>query len=487
MKKIILVLMMVLMVSSLFAAGEAESADAEMPELIWYVPGGPYTDSEVVYEALNEMFARDLGITVEFKPSGGFGEYRETMPLAMAAGDKFDLVWTASWCNSFLDASTDGLYAPLDDLLVEYAPTLWKDTGDSLEAARVDGKIRGVWAQQIAAYTSNVHLREPMIDEFGWDITSIEKIQDIEPYLAEIKAAYPDLVPLSTRQVIAAWMEPFMGIATLGITATDSVVGVRVKDESVTIFNKLEDPEFLSYISLARDWYLKGYIAKDGLTYTNDQWTQMKNSGNIGIDMHNTWVPGSETVSQPYGENTILVPFGESYQNTANITSTLNAVSAVSDYKVEAAKLLEYLWTSAEAYNTLVWGLPGKHYEELGDGFIKPNPDSGYYTNTPWVFGNTFISYLKEGQNPDATAMIYELNQNAKKATIMGFVPNLEDIQVQAASIGAVKEQYLNAVAGGYMDPAVELPKFQAALEQAGIDAYIEDLQVQVDAWLKTK
>jgi len=489
MKKMLFVLTMLLAAAGfLFAAGQADGTKetTEMPELIWYFPGGPFTDSAPVYEALNELFVRDLGFTVDFKPSGGFGEYRETMPLSMAAGDKFDLVWTSSWCNSFLDAATDGLYAPLDDLLQEYAPTIWNDTADSLEATRVNGKIRAVWAQQIAAYTTVVKPRVEMIEEFGWDVSSVKSIRDIEPFLDEIKSAYPDIIPLSTRYPLGYWLTPYLGIASVGIPAIDTVIGVRVDDETVTVFNLMEDPEFITTIELAREWYLKGYIASDGLTYTDDQWTQMSNSGKIGIDVHNTWNPGSEVIQMPFGRY-LQIPIGQSYQNTANITSTLNAVSAVSEYREEAVQLLEYLWKSPEAYNLLVWGLSGEHYEELGGGYINPDPDSGYYTNSPWVFGNTFISYLREGQNPESSTLTYELNQNAAKATVMGFVPDMDDIQVLAASVGTVKNQYFNAVLGGYMDPAEELPKFQAALKQAGIDTLIEELQSQVDDWLMTK
>lgn len=488
MKRIMLLLLALLMVFSLSANGkdEASSGAAEMSELIWYVPGpGKYADKEIVYGALNEMLNKDLNVNLTIKESGGFGEYRETMPLAMASGQKFDLVWTSSWCNTFMDAATDGLYAGLDELLPQYAPTIWKDTKDSLEAARVNGEIRAVWSQQIAAYTSNVILRQSHIDKYGWDVSSIKSLEDIEPFLADIKKNEPELIPLSTRQSISAWMFPYLGYAGAGVV--NGTLLTRVDDEEVRLFNKLEDPDCLDYINLAWDWYNKGYIAKDGLTYNNDQWRQMEGAGKIAIDLHNTWVPGAEVQSTSYGDTTLRVPFGYSFQNTGNIVSTLNAVSAVSKNKEDAVRLLEYLWTSKDAYNLLVWGKAGAHYEELPGGFIKPNPDSGYYTNIPWVFGNTFLSLPKEGQNPNSNSLVYDLNQKAKKATIMGFIPNLEDIQTLVASVDTVVKQYDLALASGYVDPAVELPKYMDALKQAGIDELQTELQKQIDAWLKTK
>jgi len=490
MKRIALVLAALLAAASLFAAGQTDTPQTakEATSLVWYLPGGgtfPYPDAKEVYAALNDMFKKDLNVTVEFKIPGAFGEYNKTMPLIMAAGEKMDIIWTSSWCNNFIQAANDGLYAGLDDLLPKYAPTIWKDTKDSLEAARVNGKIMGVWSQQIAAYTSNFIVYEHHVKKYGWDVKAVKNIRQIEPFLADIKKSEPELIPLSTRGSVASWQHPYLGICGVGVLA--GLLAVRVDDKQCKVFANVKDPEYVEYIKLAWDWYKKGYIAKDGLTYKNDQWAQLRANGKIAIDMHNTWKPGQEGGMDSLKQPHFQVPYGQSIQDKTNIISTLNSVSSRSKYQVDAVKLLEYMWTNKKAYNTLCWGIEGKHFTTVKPDVIKVDPKSGYYVNAPWVFSNNFNSYVFEGQDPKSFAAAYNLNQSARKATIMAFNLDLEPIKSLVASVQAVSDQYSIAVLGGYVDPDVELPKFIKALEAAGLNDVQAMVQKQIDSWLAKK
>lgn len=475
---------------SAFAAGQKESraVSQETVNLIWYAPGGgtfPYPDAQAVYDTLNERLKKDLGISVTMKITGAFGQYKETMPLAMAAGEKMDIVWTSSWSNDYLKAANDGMYAPLDELLPKYAPTIWKDTAAMLEAARVNGNIFAVWNQQIAAKTTKFNVRDSLTEKYGWKLDSVKKPADLEPMLADVRKGEPDLIPISTREPPVRTMMPYLGITQVGIL--ESVLGVRVDDPDCRVFSLIEDASVLEIMKLTRDWYLKGYIAKDGMTYTNDQWNQMKNAGRIAFDLHNTWTPGQDVHIAPYGGTFRDQPFGGSFSETANIVSTLNAISSRSKNSVAAIRLLEYLWTNKESYNLLVWGLEGKHYAKLPDGKIKPNPKGGYYTNTPWVYGNAFLSYTLDGQNPESARLTYELNQRAKKATSMGFSLVIDPIKTIVASISAVSDQYWIPISCGYVDPDELLPKYRSALKQAGLDQLIAEVQKQMDAWKAAK
>jgi len=488
MKGLFLVFLMLVSATFLFAGGQQESASEKEPvKLVWYIPGGsgfPYQDGPEVYTELNKMLKEDLGVEVEFRATGQFGEYKETMPLAMAAGEKFDIVWTASWCNDFMKSANDGYYAGLDSLLEEHAPTIWKDTKEALAATVVDGERRGVWSQQIAAKTSNFQVRDRMVETYGWDIDSVKTPEDLESFFADIKANEPDIIPMSTRFPLAYWMKPALGFVEL--TILNKLLAVQIDDKDLKVFNVLDNEEYKSMIELSREWFAKGYIAVDGLTYNNDQWTNLKNTGKIGIDFHNTWIPGKDIVKQSYGENQLAKPFaGPSIMAGSGITSTLNAISSQSEHQVEAVKVLEYLWTNEKAYNLLTWGIEGKHYT-LDDGFMTVNQDGGYFTNIPWVFGNTFISHLKTGENPEANTLIYDLNQNAVKSPLMGFVLDLEPIKNDVAALTSIVEQYYTAVVGGYMGEDI-FNDYQSALDEAGIDRVISGIQRQIDAWAAAK
>ncbi len=162
--------------------------------------------------------------------------------------------------------------------------------------------------------------------------------------------------------------------------------------------------------------------------------------------------------------------------------ANLQAVSSQSKHQEEAVKVLEYLWTNKAAFELLVWGIEGKHYTRLEDGRIQPDQSGGYYTNIPWVFGNTFHSVIAPAPL-DGPAKTKELNANAFKPHIMGFTPNMDEIKTEVAAVSAVLDQYDAAVQSGYTDPETELPEYIDALKQAGIDDLIAKLQAQIDAW----
>ena len=50
--------------------------------------------------------------------------------------------------------------------------------------------------------------------------------------------------------------------------------------------------------------------------------------------------------------------------------------------------LLNLLNTDKEIYNTLVWGVEGKHYKKVADNRIETIKDSGFQMGSPWEFGN---------------------------------------------------------------------------------------------------
>ncbi len=478
-------LFVAMIAAPVFAAGtqEAESASAE--PLVWYVPGGagyPYneTDEQAVYDAVNELLMQDLGTSVDIRVEGGFGEYNERMPLILASGEKMDLLWTAVWSNDFLKNASDGFYAGLDDLLEEHGQDILADIGEQLEATRVDGEIRAVWSQQIAAYNSIFRVRMDLVEEYGWDLDSIESLADLEPWLAVVEENEQELIPFGPGSEAWKLIQPYYGIGTFGFL--DGVLGIRVDDESLEVLDLTKTPEYREWTELMYDWQQKGYIPEDGLTYTRDQWSQLSNQARLAFSHHNTYNP-QIAEREVAGVMMKDVRVGEPMTLTSNITNTLHAVHSGSEQKEKAVQVLNWLWTSQEAYNTLVWGLEGQHYESIGDERINPIQDSGYYTNLPWMWGNTFQSYLLPGQDETLFDEVRRLNRESLKANILGFNADRGEVSTLVASVSAVVDQYETPLEGGWVDPETGIPEFQAALERAGFPDLIEQMQAQVDAW----
>ncbi len=469
----------------LFAAGQREAAEPEDQPLVWYIPGGggyPYNeaDERAVYERFNELLERDLGMTVEINVQGSFGEYDERMPLILASGEYMDIMWTAVWSNDFLQNASDGFYAGLDELLEQHGQDILADTREQLEATRVDGQIRAVWSQQIAAYNSIFNARLDLVEEYGWEPESITSLDQIEPWLADVRDNEPELIPFGPGSEAWKLIQPYYGIGTFGFL--DGVIGVRIDSDPIEVINLVDTPEFREWTDLMYRWQTQGFIPEDGLTYTRDQWSRFANQARVAFSHHNTYNPQLAEVTHA-GVRYRAHRIGEAMTLTSNITNTLHAVHERSVQKEQAVQMLNWLWTNSEAYNTLVWGLEERHYERLGPNQIRPIQDSGYYTNLPWMFGNTFIGYLLPGQEEGLFEEIARLNRASKPANIIGFNADRGEIRTLIASVSAVVDQYETPLEGGWVDPANGIPEFQAALDRAGLPELINRLQAQVDAW----
>jgi putative aldouronate transport system substrate-binding protein len=483
-------LLIVLAISPAFAGGEQEAAGTgeDASPLIWYVPGGsgyPYNEAEqqAVEDALNELVEPAIGTTVDIRVQGKFGEYDERMPLVLASGEKMDILWTSTWSNSFLRNAYDGFYAGLDELLEEHGEGILADTRQQLEAARVEGEIRGVWSQQIAANTTSVEVNMELAEKYGWDLESVDELSDIEPFLLDVRDNEPEIIPFAPLTEVWNMVFNMYGFSHLGTGKTSAVIGARLDDPEIEIVNYLETEEYRENAELMRRWYEMGFIPQDGLTYTFDQWSQLESQGRIAFRFDNTYNPQLANVERA-GVQFRLFPIGEPVTVTGNIINTLHAVHSRSQQKEKAVEFLNFLWTNEEAYNLVAWGIEGRHYEVIGENRIRPIPDSGYYTNIPWMWGNTFQSHLLPNQPADLYEEVRRLNENSVKAPWMGFVPNMAELKSETASVSAVIDQYRVPVAGGYVEPEEGIAEFQAALKQAGIDDLIAGLQAQVDEWL---
>jgi putative aldouronate transport system substrate-binding protein len=467
-----------------FTGGQQGASETSKP-LIWYVPGGggfPYneTEEQAVYDAFNAIVEPALGTTVEINVQGKFGEYNETMPLLLASGEYLDIFWNATWSNNFLQNAYDGYLAGLDDLLEEYGQDILKDTRDQLEATRINGEIRGVWSQQIAAYTKVFNVQMPLAEKYGWDLEDVETFEDLEPFLKDILENEKELIPFGVGAEPWKLMHPYYGFVNFGILT--NILGARVDDESITVINLIDTPEYREWCEMMRGWYQKGYIPQDGLTYTQDQWSQLSTQNRVAFGHHNTYNP--QLADREFsGVLSRTFKLGLPVTYTTNIINTIQSISSQSKQKEKAMQLLNFLWTSEEAYNTLVWGLEGRHYKRLDSTHIEPLQDSGYFTQLPWMFGNTFNSYLLEGQGEDLFEEVMELNRDSRKAPSLGFNPVTDDIKTLIASVSAVVDQFAVPVAGGYTDPDEGISDYLAALKQAGVDELIEKLQTQVEAW----
>ncbi|MBQ8588253.1 MAG: extracellular solute-binding protein, partial [Clostridia bacterium] len=404
-KKLSLVLALVLIIGCFAGCGSKQSADGDVPTLLWYVNGEQQPDTPQVMEEVNKILVPKIGakLNIQFIDDGAF---TEKLQLAMAAGEDFDLCFTG-YVNPYPTAVQRGGYANLDEYLEKYPKLKDAISQYGWDSVKVDGSIYAVPNTQTWGYAITAYTFKDLADKYGLNPDEVKTYKDLEPYLEQIKQNEPDMYPTRGGLITDIFNAPYRREQLV-----NGIMAVYGEDGSVEIESKVE----LDFIKESQEelhrWYKAGYLRKDIASAGDD--TQDANAGKYGI-WYGTYIPGEEVrLSDKYKREVIAIQLEEYFQNATYPHATMTAVNAKSKNIEKAVQLLELMNTDKELYNLISFGIEGKHYDKLEGDYIKLIDNSGYNPNAAWKFGNTFNAYLMEGQEPDQWEKCKEINENAE-------------------------------------------------------------------------
>lgn len=453
-------------------------------ELTWNFPLSAIPqDLKTVEEAVNKITKEKINATVKFQVQT-FADYKQKMNTVVASGEPYDIAWVSNWNWDYLQNQSKGAFLELDDLLSKQAPTLLKSMPDFVwDATKIQGKIYAVPNYQTVTKKEGFVIQKRFVDKYKLDVNSIKKFEDIEPFLKQIKEGESkDVIPFLNDKTgrFTVMYE------TLGLEFLSNVVGVDLQkpDKALNLF---ETPQYKHYLDVMKDWYTKGYINENAATLKNKN--DIIKTGKAAVQFHNVLKPGGEAEAKTAngGNDVIYVPLTNAYASTGTVITTLQAINKNSKNSERAMMFINLLNTDKELYNTISFGVEGKHYTKVSDNVVKVNKEAGYAPNAGWVFGNTFNGYLVEGMNPSVMEQTKKDNETAKQSPLMGFKFDNTPVLAEIANLTTVIDQYQPALDTGTVDPNTMLKEFQDKLKQAGSEKVIAEVQKQIDAWKKTK
>lgn len=463
--------------------GDAAAGDSSTVTVTYTYPNTVFKDVGLVEEALNTLLVPAINTKIKLNPID-WGAFDEKMKLAFAAGEECDIVFTAPWINNYLLNIANGNFIPLDDLLQQHAPGLWASMPETTwDAARVDGKIYGVINQQIFVKPFGFTVRKDLADKYKLDVEAIKTYEELEPFLAAVKVGEPDVTPLT-----GASSGSFEHFGFDPIITEQVPVAIRYDDKELKVFNAAATPEFQGSMELARKWYLADYAPKE--TISGEDSDAMWRAGKFAMSLVGVVKPGGEIESeQRFGQPVYAHSMTKPFLTTAAATATTNAICSTSKNPEAAMKVLELLNTNVEVYNTLAKGVEGKHWEwaDKGNLVIKPGPNNADYNpNTDWEFGNQFLAYYIDPKQAEIKAWeaTYDLNTTSPPSAAMGFNFNAEPVKTELANVSAVVGELAGPLGSGQVDPATALPEYLERLNQAGIQALIDECQRQLNEWV---
>ncbi|WP_244163163.1 ABC transporter substrate-binding protein [Paenibacillus pectinilyticus] len=468
--------------SSTKVAATPTAATLAPVKLKWVLRIPVQKEGEAVLTEVNKILKEKINATLDIQFIEA-AAYAEKTKLMIAAGEDFDIMFTAAGYN-FYDNVAKGAFVPMDELLTKYAPKAYAQIPPSFwNAMKVNNKVYGFPNYQIAARQSAFNFRKDIVDKYSIDVNAMKKMEDLEPAFAKMKAGESaDKFIFNPGNALATLdVMNYMKLETLGSDGSPGAIEAVGSDYKV--INQFEHPAFVNFVKLMKNWSEKGYINKD-LALVKDP-TELLKSGKILSSGLGTYKPGVEAETKArYNYDAAFGTMTDPLVTTGSVTGTMQAISRTSKNPERAMMFLELMNTDKQLYNMVLYGLEGKNYKKTGDNSIELIPDSGYATNVAWMLGDQLNAYLLPGVATDIPQKTDQLNKSAKASRIMGFSFDAEPVKAELAQAKTVTDKYLLGLAYGMMDVDSTLATMNKELKAAGMDKIIAEKQKQLDAWV---
>lgn len=461
-------------------SGQKETAVSEQmleyTELTLCLIGNAPDDIDMVMEKFNELTKRDLNCTVQIKWVV-WGDFQAKYPMLLSIGESIDLIYAANWLD-FYENAQRGAFAPLEELLKDYAPKSSKALTDAVrEQATVNGHLYALPANYTNYNVLGVIVRGDLMEKYG-----IEPIDTFEDYLAfcEVMAEEEGIDPtgmcsMNTDMINLYLMEkgyyPVDG-------STLCPYWIDLKDKDYHVYFQSECPGVEEYLQEAKAWYEKGYWTSNVLVSKDET---LLDSGLAASRIHN--------YDAYLGEYGMHLDWDLRYYNLADpivrqtALQDAMAIPAASGNKERAMMLLEKLRNDEEYYMLLTYGIEGYHYRKEGRNIEFLNADYGNEPGT-WGFREEKYKCWDSVLPEEAVGLREEFEENATDTLLVNFDLDLSRIQTEYAAVKEIMSVYYNPLKLGYIEYEEGLQNLNRQLENAGNEEVKQEIQRQIKAFL---
>lgn len=466
------------------SGGKADNSQSSVPkdtvELTMTLVGNKQeTDTDLVMQKINEYMADKLNIKLNLQVYGWGDPYDQKVNTALAAGEAFDICFTANWAANYYKNAAAGYFKPLNDYLKKY-PAITEICGQEfLNGSAIDGIHYAVPTNKEKVHNWGYLLMKSIVDEYKIDISSIKKMEDLEPWFEKIKNEKPDITPL----LIVGGDSPFQFLDWDRIS-DDSTPGALYPDNrDNTIINHFLAPESIDMYKKLRDYYQKGWIHPDAATMENTS-EQMKTGKFFAAE--SSLKPGKDAeMTGSTGVEWVQVDITRPVMSNRETTGALLAIPAASKNPERAFLFIEALYTDAKLRNMLNFGIEGVHYKVNADGRITQTQEGidRFNLGPGWRYGDQFKDLLLDNEDLDKWEKFKKFNDEGLVLNSLGFVFNEEPVSTESSACKTVVGTYSRQLQCGAVDVDPIIAKFEKELKDSGVDKLIAEMQSQYDAW----
>ena len=173
-------------------------------------------------------------------------------------------------------------------------------------------------------------------------------------------------------------------------------------------------------------WYQDGIINPDANVVTDAGKGAIFSTGQGWPAAAESWAFG-----QGIEKYDVTKVFGPLY-TTETIQGSMNAVSANSNYKAEALKVLQLMNTDSKFRDMCAYGTEGNYMKYSEDGTVQKLRDDWNWPS--YTQGTFFILSTQTDGDPDAWEQVKKQNETAVSSTCLGFALDITDIQNEVAN-----------------------------------------------------
>jgi putative aldouronate transport system substrate-binding protein len=446
-------------------------------------PGGASSPAslEGVETKMNEIVGKHMDAVVDLDILE-WGVFADQQNLMLSSGEDVALMFTFSSSRNY---AASNQVRDITDLCEKYAPEALEVFGKYVDACRINGRLYGLPTFHEYARASGLVCRTDILEELKYDVSSIKTWEDLEPLLAKVKEAYPEMNVLCPVEVGSGILD-YYNAGTFDILTEG--VGVYVKGDGSEVLNIYNTPEFMKLAEVAYDWNKKGYFMSDATTVTDtrqDLLAAGNTFGYIGIihpgtatqELKNAGVPVTTIISSDILLNTSGVNFAQYMVPTACSTPE------------KAVKLLDIMLTNKDMANLLMYGLEGKDYvvKDEANGIVGypegVNSSNVGWNNETWLAGNGSLAYVWESDEPGLWDKYLEFNNSGTVSPLFGFTFDAANVKSEISAVQNVINKYESVICAGYSDPSTSVAKMVSELEAAGINRIIDEAEAQIEKW----
>lgn len=452
--------------------------------LVWYMPGyRQEPDLNIVLGEVNKILSDKIGAVLDLHIFESDEDYVRTVNTALAAKYPVDIVLTSYGLVDYYENALAGNFTKLDSYLRKY-PAL-KDNGykNYIDNLMVKGYVYGIPAQKLTAHNWGFIFRKDLIQKYNMDLSEISSIESIEPYLEIIRINEPQVIPLA----VAGMDSPFK-ILGWNYIVGESVPGALYPDNRDNyIINQFTAPESIEYYRMIRRWYINGYTLKDA-SDMRDINELLKSGRFFAAAQYLT--PGKDAeISESTDIRWVQADITAPVMSNSDLMDAVLAIPAGSKNREKAFLLIELLHTDADFKNLLDHGIENIHYTKVSENIISQvnTENPGYYPRFSDKFGNFFLSFLTEKEDPLRHEQILEYNNKSTMFGNLGFEFDKSSVAPQISACSNVVSAYCNILFTGSGDVDSTVKQFERELIVAGVEDLITEMQNQYNAWRNSR